>query len=248
MNYKIIFVITVVNNWNIEQMNVKIAFFYEYVNKKIYIKVFFEYIDFKRFRIICRFRKALYNFKQTFKIWFDTLKQFFKKHDFWFFNVDQSVFCDKKTIIIIYVDDLLITNFNKQFNKNIKTTFNKQFYIIDFNFIIHYFDIKLDRNKFQRILWFSQRVYLKKNSKIMTFSIINRLLFLWKFQQSWKLFLLNISLTLISNTFINSSLNFLCTLCLIFVLISFISFLWLIDMFSISTKFIESLLNVFFVI
>ena len=72
------------------------------------------------------------------------------------------MFCDEKTIIIIYVDDLLITNFNKQFNKNIKTIFNKQFHIIDFDFIIYYFDIKLDQNKFQRILWFNQRVYLKK--------------------------------------------------------------------------------------
>ena len=72
------------------------------------------------------------------------------------------MFCNEKTIIIIYVDNLLITNSNKQFNKNIKTVFNKQFHIIDFDFIIHYFDIKLDRNKFQRILWFNQRVYLKK--------------------------------------------------------------------------------------
>ena len=159
-------------------------FFYDYVNEKIYIKVFFEYIDFKRFWIICCFRKILYDFKQTFKIWFNTLKLFLKKLNFLFLNVDQNVFCDKKTIIIIYVDDLLITNSNKQFNKNIKTIFNKQFYIIDFNFITHYFDIKLDRNKFQRILWFNQRVYLKKILKIIIFSIINRLLFLWKFQQN----------------------------------------------------------------
>ena len=75
------------------------------------------------------------------------------------------MFCDEKTIITIYVDDLLITNFNKQFNKNIKTIFSKQFHMIDFDFITHYFDIKLDRNKFQRILWFNQRVYLKKNFK-----------------------------------------------------------------------------------
>ena len=113
INYKVIFVIIVVNNWNIEQMNIKIVFFYEYVNEKIYVKIFFEYTDFKRFWIICRFRKILYNFKQTFKVWFDTLKQFFKKHDFLFFNVDQNVFCDEKTIIIIYVDNLLITNSNK---------------------------------------------------------------------------------------------------------------------------------------
>ena len=107
----------------------------------------------------------MYDFKQTFKVWFDTLKFFFKKLDFLFLNVDQSVFCDEKTIIIIYVDDLLITNLNKQFNKNIKTIFNKQFHIIDFDFMIHYFDMKFDRNKFQRILWFNQRVYLKKNFK-----------------------------------------------------------------------------------
>ena len=75
------------------------------------------------------------------------------------------MFCNKKTIIIIYVDDLLITNFNKQFNKNIKTIFNKQFYVINFDFIIYYFDIKFDRNKFQQILWFNQRIYLKKKFK-----------------------------------------------------------------------------------
>ena len=79
------------------------------------------------------------------------------------------MFCDEKTIIIIYVDDLLITNLNKQFNKNIKTTFNKQFYIIDFDFIIHYFDMKFNQNKFQQILWFNQRVYLKKNFKNYNF-------------------------------------------------------------------------------
>ena len=139
------------------------------MNEKIYVKIFFEYIDFKRFWIICYFRKTLYDFKQTFKIWFDTLKLFFKKFNFLFFNVDQSVFCDEKTIIIIYVDDLLITNFNKQFNKNIKTIFNKQFHIIDFNFMIYYFDIKFDRNKFQRILWFNQRIYLKKIFKKYNF-------------------------------------------------------------------------------
>ena len=44
------------------------SFFYDYVNEKIYVKVFFEYTDFKRFRIICRFRKALYDFKQVFKV------------------------------------------------------------------------------------------------------------------------------------------------------------------------------------
>ena len=43
MNYKIIFVIIVVNDWKIEQMNVKIVFFYENINEEIYVKMFHDY-------------------------------------------------------------------------------------------------------------------------------------------------------------------------------------------------------------
>ena len=88
MNYKIIFVIVVVNDWNVEQMNVKIAFFYNYVDKEIYVKIFYDYIDFERFCVMCCFRKILYNLKQTFKVWSDVLGEFFKQHDFFFLNAD----------------------------------------------------------------------------------------------------------------------------------------------------------------
>ncbi len=37
MNYKIMYVIIVVNDWEIEQMNVKIAFFYEKIEKDVYV-------------------------------------------------------------------------------------------------------------------------------------------------------------------------------------------------------------------
>ena len=80
------------------------------------------------------------------------MKNFLKQHDFIFLNVDQNVFCDEKTIIIIYVDDLFIIDLNNKINKNIKTIFNQRFQMIDLNFITHSFDIKFDRDKQQRIL------------------------------------------------------------------------------------------------
>ena len=111
MNYKIIFVIIVVNDWNIEQMNVKTVFLYEIVNEEIYVKIFHDYITNKF--LMCCLRKALYEFKQTFRVWFETFDKFLKKLNFLFFNADQSVFCDEKFILIIYVNDLFIINFNK---------------------------------------------------------------------------------------------------------------------------------------
>ena len=64
-------------------------------------------------------------------------------------------FAIKKTVITIYVNDLFITDFNKQINKKIKVVFNKRFYIIDFNFIIYYLNIRFKQNKLQRILHFN---------------------------------------------------------------------------------------------
>ena len=92
------------------------------------------------------------------------------------------MFCNKKTIIVIYVNNLLIIDLNKQINKKIKVVFSKRFYIIDFNFIVHYLNIRFERNKSQRILHFNQQAYLKKilknhdflNSKfVSTFIKIN---------------------------------------------------------------------------
>ena len=162
ISYKVIFVIVVANNWNVEQMNVKIVFLYDYVNEEIYVKVSHDYIDFERFCVMCRFRKILYDLKQTLRVWSDVLKKNFKQHGFFFLNADQSVFCDEKTIIVIYVNNLLIIGLNTKTNKNIKIVFNKRFQIIDLDFMTHYFEMRFDKNKFQKILWFSQRTYLKK--------------------------------------------------------------------------------------
>ena len=112
MSYKTIFVIVVVNDWDLKQMNVKIVFFYENIKKKIYIELSHEYFDRDR---VCRLRKALYDFKQSSRVWYNTLVMFLKKHDFLSFDVDLSVFFNDKVIMIIYVDDFLIIEFNRDY-------------------------------------------------------------------------------------------------------------------------------------
>ena len=60
INYKIIFVIIVVNDWNLKQINVITIFFYKNVEEKIYVKLLTEY---KQNIKICRLRKVLYDLK-----------------------------------------------------------------------------------------------------------------------------------------------------------------------------------------
>ena len=60
MIFRILFVIVVYFDLKIEQINVKIVFFNDFIDTKIYVKYFENYNE-KR---ICKFHKTLYNFKQ----------------------------------------------------------------------------------------------------------------------------------------------------------------------------------------
>ena len=130
MNYKIIFAIIVVNDWNLKQINVIIVFFYEDIKEKIYVKLLIEY---KQSIKICRLRKVLYDLKQFSRMWYNIFASFLKKHEFVFFNVDLSVFFNKKLIIIIYVDDILLIKFNSKHIVVVKQIFNERFKMIDLN-------------------------------------------------------------------------------------------------------------------
>jgi hypothetical protein len=61
MSYKIMYVIVVVHDWEIKQMNVKIIFFYEKIEKDVYIV---QSIDFEQnVNQICKLNKTLYDLK-----------------------------------------------------------------------------------------------------------------------------------------------------------------------------------------
>ena len=62
MIFRIFFVIIAYLNFEIKQINVKIVFFNKNIDVEIYVKFFDDFNEKK----ICKFNKALYNFKQSF--------------------------------------------------------------------------------------------------------------------------------------------------------------------------------------
>ena len=60
------FDIAVTRDLHIEQMNVIIAFLYEFLNELIYVKQSHDFVI--DFNLICKLRKALYDLKQTSKV------------------------------------------------------------------------------------------------------------------------------------------------------------------------------------
>jgi hypothetical protein len=62
MSYKIMYIITIIYDWKIEQMNVKIAFLYDKIHEKVFVVQFTNFEQ--NVNQICKLNKALYDLKQ----------------------------------------------------------------------------------------------------------------------------------------------------------------------------------------
>jgi hypothetical protein len=61
MNYKIMYVIIVVNDWKIEQINIKTAFLYHKIHENVFVVQLTKFEQ--EINKICKLNKILYDFK-----------------------------------------------------------------------------------------------------------------------------------------------------------------------------------------
>ena len=64
MSYKLLFIITAVNNFKIKQIDIKTAFFYSNIDTKIYIKQFKRIKAIRELQKVYKLNKVLYSLKQ----------------------------------------------------------------------------------------------------------------------------------------------------------------------------------------
>jgi hypothetical protein len=160
MNYKIMYVIIAINDWKIEQMNVKTIFLYDTIHENVFV------LQFTRFEQeiikICKLNKILYNFKQFSRIWFETLIKFYFSLDYVSLNVEFNVFIKNDIMIVIYVNDLIFTKFDSTIIFWLKNALNKRFEMNNLNSCIYYFDIMIFKIRRLKLLFLNQSVYVEQ--------------------------------------------------------------------------------------
>jgi hypothetical protein len=160
MNYKTMYVIIVVNDWKIEQMNVKTTFLYDKILEDVYVVQFTSFE--KRINQVCKLNKALYDLKQSSKIWFETLIKFFFFLSYVSLDVEFNVFMRDDTIIVIYVNDLILTKLNLAAIFWLKNALNERFEMNDLNSCIYYLNMMIFRNRRLKQLILNQNVYVEQ--------------------------------------------------------------------------------------
>ena len=103
---------------------------------------------------IYKLNKALYGLKQFPKVQYNTLVIFFKELRFEFLDFDTSIFFRNNTIIVIYINNLLIVRVSILKINKIKDNFKSYFQISDLGFYHFYLNIEITRDRKNRIFRF----------------------------------------------------------------------------------------------
>ena len=144
-------------------MNVIIAFLYEFLDEKMYVRQSTRMKD--ETNRVCFLKKILYDLKQFSRVWYQILQDFFHKlsfkrietnHDF-FVSIDKSIF------VVVYVDDLLFfENLNDQRVKDAMQSLRNRFQMTDLSDVSHYLDMKIDNDVESKTITLRQSTYLRK--------------------------------------------------------------------------------------
>ena len=127
--------------WDLHQMDVKTTFLNGVIEEEVYIEQpqGFEVED--RHTHVCKLKKALYGLKQAPRAWYERINSFLSSMGFTKSKVDPNLYLkvveDEPVILLLYVDDLLLTGNEKQIMER-KKKLAEEFEMKDLG-LMHYF-------------------------------------------------------------------------------------------------------------
>lgn len=119
-------------------------------------------LDEGRKNLVCRLKKSLYGLKQSPRAWFDRFSKVLKQEGFKQGLSDHTMFVQiqdgNQSILIVYVDDIILTGDHTEEIARIKTALGKEFEVKDLGKRQSFLGMEVARSK--RGIYVSQRKYV----------------------------------------------------------------------------------------
>jgi len=129
---RLLLVIATTKNWYLHQLDVDNAFLHGNFDKEVYMDPP-PRLQIPKPGQVCRLTKSLYGLKQASRQWFAKLSSFLTSIGFIQFKYDYSLFTKESlntfTILLIYVDDLILAGNSMTKIERINTSLHKAFKI-----------------------------------------------------------------------------------------------------------------------
>jgi hypothetical protein len=154
-----IIAMAVAKGWSLYQMNVKNVFLHGDLHEEVYMEQPSGYVDQTHPNLVCRLKKTLYSLKQTLRACSDKISQYFVTSGFKTSNANFALYVKKTNhgivIIVIYVDDLIITR-NSDINIfDLKKLLKQKFEMKDLGELLYLLGIEVIQSP--KGIWLLQR-------------------------------------------------------------------------------------------
>lgn len=111
---------------------------------------------------VCKLNKSLYGLKRSPRAWFDKFSKTIKRFGYSRGQADHTLFVkhskeESITILIVYVDDIIVTGNDCQEIENIKSMMAREFEVKDLGLLKYFLGMEIARSK--RGISVSQRIY-----------------------------------------------------------------------------------------
>ncbi|RVX04964.1 Retrovirus-related Pol polyprotein from transposon TNT 1-94 [Vitis vinifera] len=150
-------------DWSLHQLDVKNVFLNGDLEEEVYMDIPAGLETTSNFNKVCRLRKSLYGLKQSPRAWFERFTKVVKGYGFVQCQSDHTLFVKhfpegKLAIIIVYVDDIILTGDHEEKIDLLKKLLTKEFEIKDLGNLKYFLGMEIARSK--KGIAVSQRKYV----------------------------------------------------------------------------------------
>lgn len=151
-------------NWKIEQLDAKNAFLHGFLEEHIFMQQLQGFVDLAFPKHVCRLRKAIYGLRQAPRAWYARFSTFLLSKGFRQCHTDNSLFvrhlAHTITILLLYVDDILITGNDVGYTNDLLQTLHFEFDMRHLGELKHFLGIEVTR--YSTGMRLSQETYAKQ--------------------------------------------------------------------------------------
>lgn len=138
-------------DWNLWQMDVKNAFLNGELDREIYMNQPMGFQSQDHPEYVCKLRKALYGLKQAPRAWYGKIAEFLTHSGYLVTPADSSLFVKtsgrKLAIVLVYVDDLIITGDYEEEILQTKENLSVRFQMKELGQLKHFLGLEIDRTQ-----------------------------------------------------------------------------------------------------
>eukprot|EP00253_Pinus_taeda_P012136 PITA_12136 len=136
--------------WEVHQMYVKSAFLHGDLHEEIYMEQPIGFIQTDS-SLVCRLKKSLYGLKQAPRAWYAKMDNFLLESGFSRCHSDNTVYTktvgNSLIILVLYVDDLILTGSDPILINHVKSSLKKKFEKTDLGHLHYFLGLQLLQSK-----------------------------------------------------------------------------------------------------